>query len=138
VFYDSLGNRPPPSTGEYRKREEPFYCTVKLHADSIIEKLNARILYTGAEKDPSSVTLEITSERDLFYCYRYVCNDEYAFTTDFKKLNGDVTKEFKDLPQLLKDIIKQVGTNDKSGIGRTIAVMDMAAGKEGEALLTFK
>jgi hypothetical protein len=30
-----------------------------------------------------------------------------------------------------------VGTPDKSGIGRTIAVMDMGSGKEGEAILSF-
>jgi len=84
------------------------------------------------------VILEITSEQDLFYCYRYTCENEEDYTNNFKKLNGDITKQFKDLPNLLKDIIKQVGQPDLSGMGRTIAEMDMGSGKEGEALLTFK
>jgi hypothetical protein len=37
----------------------------------------------------------------------------------------------------LKDIIRQVGQPDKSGIGKTIAIMDMGSGKEGEAVLEF-
>ena len=37
----------------------------------------------------------------------------------------------------MKDIIRQVGQPDKSGIGKTIAIMDMGSGKEGEAVLSF-
>ena len=37
----------------------------------------------------------------------------------------------------MKDIIRQVGQPDKSGIGKTIAIMDTGSGKEGEAVLSF-
>jgi hypothetical protein len=51
VFYDSLSERPDRETQntkhEYRKKEEPFICKVKLHLDSCVEKLNARILIRG-------------------------------------------------------------------------------------------
>ena len=39
------------------------------------ETLNARVMFVGDYSAPSLVTMEITSEKDLFLCYRFRCKD---------------------------------------------------------------
>lgn len=58
-----------------------------------IETLNARVMFVGDYSAPELVTMEITSEKDLFLCYRFRCKDggvksdpEYEY---FEKIKHD-------------------------------------------------
>ena len=113
--------------------EDTFEARVELLTRSTIERLNARIFFNGEYSNPTSVSMEITSEKDLFFCYLFECREEeWGGFAHGQKLKI----EFKGLCLLLKKMLGQVGKRDK--VGSTSAVMDLGAGEEGAAELIFE
>ena len=99
-------------------------------------------MFVGEYSNPKLVTMELTSEKDLFLCYRFRCKDgdtrsdpEYEYFEKIKR-DQDLMIGYEKLPSLLKDLLSQVGNKDK--VGRVNAIFDMAGGECGAATLKFE
>jgi hypothetical protein len=90
--------------------EDTFEVTVVLEQQKCVERLNARIFFNGEYSNPTNVSMEITSEKDLFFCYQFdLKDDEWCAFAAGQKLKI----EFNKLCGLLKKMLGQVGKPDK-------------------------